>query len=163
MRRTIARHCCLRDPGFATTQSAYCRCSKPVESACPERKGVLLAHAVSTRTDNKIVREDDMAIPRDWMEGPHAEAHLDQKKYGRTLALHSLAVLPEYQSRGLGEMLMKAYIERIRTSGVADRIAMLTYDRLVPFYERFGFKNKGKSNVKFGGESWNDMVFNMQW
>lgn len=57
---------------------------------------------------------------------------------------------------------MKAYIQRIQRSGVADRIALLTYDRLVPFYERLGFENKGKSNVKFDGESWNDMVCIMQ-
>ena len=53
---------------------------------------------------------------------------------------------------------MLSYIQRIQSAGVADRIALLTYDRLVPFYERLGFEYRGKSKAQYGGGGWNDMV-----
>jgi len=51
-----------------------------------------------------------------------------------------------------------SYVQRMLEAEVADQIALLTYGRLVPFYEKMGFENRGKSKVKFGNEEWNDMV-----
>lgn len=77
---------------------------------------------------------------------------------GRTVCVHSLAVLPQFQGRGLGMLLMKAYIERIQTAAIADRLALLAHDELVPFYEKLGFRKVGKSEATFGGATWVDMV-----
>lgn len=77
---------------------------------------------------------------------------------GRTLALHSLAVLPDYQGLGVGKMLMKAYVQRMVEAEVADRIALLTYPKLVPWYEKFGFEKIGESKATHGGGGWIDMV-----
>ena len=46
----------------------------------------------------------------------------------------------------------------METSGIADRIALLAHDPLVKMYEGLGFESRGKSNVKFGGGGWNDLV-----
>ena len=99
-----------------------------------------------------------MALPPKWQSDPHADPHLGHKEEGRTICLHSLAVLPEYQNQGLGKTLVLSYIQRIQSAGVVDRIALLTYDRLVPFYERLGFEYRGKSKAQYGGGGWNDMV-----
>ena len=53
---------------------------------------------------------------------------------------------------------MLSYIQRIQSAGIVDRIALLTYDWLVPFYERLGFEYRGKSKAQYGGGGWNDMV-----
>ncbi|TKA68092.1 hypothetical protein B0A49_04041 [Cryomyces minteri] len=131
----------------------------PAYSGSPERKRVLLAHLVCTKSTHTTVRDQDMDYPKDWRAEPSAKPYLGHKESGRTVCVHSLAVLPGYQGRGYGSALMKSFVQRIETSGVADRIALLTYDRLVPFYEKLGFKNLGKSEATFGGVAWSDMVY----
>ena len=46
----------------------------------------------------------------------------------------------------------------METSGIADRIALLAHDHLVDMYEGMGFDGAGKSNVRFAGGGWNDLV-----
>ena len=55
-------------------------------------------------------------------------------------------------------MLMKSYMSRIEGAGIADRVALLAHNDLVPFYESLGFKKVGESEAKFGGGRWVDMV-----
>jgi len=55
-------------------------------------------------------------------------------------------------------MLLKSYIQRIESAGLADRIAIISHEPLVGFYESFGFESKGQSKVQFGGGGWTDMV-----
>lgn len=54
---------------------------------------------------------------------------------------------------------MKSYQQRMETSGIADRIALLAHDHLVEMYERMGFDGAGKSNVRFAGGGWNDLIY----
>lgn len=55
-------------------------------------------------------------------------------------------------------MLMKSYEQRMETSGIADRIALLAHDHLLGMYEGMGYENRGESDVKFGGGWWNNLV-----
>ena len=128
----------------------------------PDRKLILLGHVIVTKTDNPIVKDEDMAVPENWKEQSTIDTRVGHKEHGRTIAVHSLAVVPEYQKMGFGQMLVKGYIQRTQASGVADQIALITYEQLVPFYEKLGFQNKGKSDVQFGGEAWNNMVCSLQ-
>lgn len=101
-----------------------------------------------------------MEIPADWqgrstLRDGDAKGH---KENGRTLALHSLAVLPAFQNQGLGKIILKSYIQRMSTSGVADRVAILAHDGLVKYYEGVGYVPKGKSEATFGGGGWNSLV-----
>jgi GNAT superfamily N-acetyltransferase len=131
---------------------------------------VLLAHAISTKTTGDTVSDDDMALPPRWADASHApapaaaadaadDARLGHKEEGRTLCLHSLAVLPEYQGAGLGATLVKSYLQRMQAAEVADRVALLAEEKLVGFYEKLGFKNRGKSAATYGGGGWFDMVY----
>lgn len=53
---------------------------------------------------------------------------------------------------------MKSYEQRMETSGVADRIALVAHEHLVRMYERMGFVDKGRSPVTFGGGGWTSLV-----
>ena len=53
---------------------------------------------------------------------------------------------------------MKSYQQRMETSGIADRIALLAHDHLVEMYKSMGFEGKGKSDVRFAGGGWNSLV-----
>lgn len=53
---------------------------------------------------------------------------------------------------------MLAYIQRMETHGVADRIALIAHEELIPYYESLGFENKGKSEAQFGGGGWFALV-----
>lgn len=78
---------------------------------------------------------------------------------GGTICIHSLAVAPEFQKMGLGSVLMKSYIARMKDSKIADRLALLAHDHLVPFYTSLGFENMGPSVVTSHGGNWNNMVW----
>lgn len=100
-----------------------------------------------------------MKAPSQWRQHPLKEAHLGHKEHGRTVAIHSLCVLPDYQNCGLGNTILKAYTQRISSSEIADHISLLTYERLVPFYTEHQFTDDGKSKVQYGGGNWIDMSF----
>lgn len=80
------------------------------------------------------------------------------KEDGKTVAMHSLAVLPDFQGKGLGKTLVRAFLQRLEGQGVGERVALLSHEGLVPYYESLGFENKGQSQAAFGGGGWFDMV-----
>lgn len=132
----------------------------PVYSGAPSRKAVLIGHIIATKTTNATVTDNDMAIPSPDDSTP--DPSLGHKEAGRTICIHSLAVLPEYQKRGLGTTLMKAFLQRTESHGIADRAALIAHEHLIPYYERFGFVNKGESECNFGGGGWYDMVVDLE-
>lgn len=89
-------------------------------------KSVLLAHAVSTRGNSPVVTDTDMMFPENWRDTEASKGSpLGHQTNGRTLCLHSLAVVPEAQRMGIGTLVVKAYIRVMRESGICDRIALL--------------------------------------
>jgi len=130
--------------------------SAPVYSGAPQRKAVLLGHIVATKSTNRIVTDKDMMIPLP--DATQADPSIGHNEEGRTVCIHSLAVLPGYRKRGLGRTLMAAYLHRMETQGVVDRAALIAHANLIPFYESLGFKNLGPSECKFGGGGWYDLV-----
>lgn len=105
-------------------------------------------------TTGLTVTDKDMGIPSD----DPSDSSLGHKQHGRTVAIHSLAVLPDFQHKGLGSTLMKAYLDRLAKQDVADKAALIAHQEMIPYYEKFGFKNRGKSAAQFGGGGWFDMV-----
>ncbi|KAF3767683.1 hypothetical protein M406DRAFT_28466, partial [Cryphonectria parasitica EP155] len=142
---------------FATFDAAH-----PVETDRPDQaKSVLLAHIVATASNSNTVLDSDMEIPADWKtckgKDTGGKGHLEG---GHTVCLHTLAVSPKLQGCGLGKLVMKAFLQRMKNIGF-DRVALLCQDYLVGYYERFGYKHAGKSKVQFGGGGWHDMVFDL--
>ena len=104
------------------------------------------------------VTDESMGIAPNWKINPSNATIHGHREDGRTIAIHSLSVLPAFQGRGLGKTIMKSYQQRMETSGVADRISLLAHSHLVEMYEGLGFEGKGKSDVRFAGGGWNDLV-----
>lgn len=129
-----------------------------------EAKPELLGHIVSTRTPAPAVTDASMEVPPNWREkrsslaDPGDENTPGHQNEGRTICIHSLAVGKNHQGKGLGTILLKSYIQRIKDSKTADKIALLAHDHLVKFYTGVGFQNMGPSSCTFGGGGWNNMV-----
>ncbi|MCJ1314726.1 hypothetical protein MMC15_000038 [Xylographa vitiligo] len=151
------------------TQAAF-DAARPPDSSTPSHRAVLLGHVISTLTDAPAVTDASMEIPKDFP--PHPEhlpttspsstdsvEILGHRPLGRTIAIHSVCVLPTHQNLGLGKTLLKAYMQRMESSGIADRIALLAHPELVGWYVgKFGFEERGESKATFGGGGWREMV-----
>lgn len=130
-----------------------------------ENKQALIGHVIATWSPYTHITDGAMLMPKDWQSLPqeepvYAEGELvGNDRSGDTIAVHSVAILPEYQGKKIGRTLMRLYIQRLqKTPSHAKRVVLIAHDHLVPFYESVGFKNQGPSECKFGGGGWIDMV-----
>ena len=105
-----------------------------------------------------------MTVPPDWtskgstLAAPGEAEPLGHQDEGGTIALHSLAVGIKHQRKGLGTVLLKSFIQRIRESKIADQVALLAHDHLIGFYKGQGFRDMGPSDATFGEGGWRNMV-----
>lgn len=76
---------------------------------------------------------------------------------GTYQSIFGLDVIEEYRHNGLASRLMEAMIETARSQGRKGLI-LTCKDRLIGFYERFGYVNKGVSLSVHGGAVWYDMI-----
>lgn len=75
---------------------------------------------------------------------------------GKWLMLFGVATLPEYQHKGLASQLMEYVIEetkRQKRSG----IVLTCKEKLIRFYEKFGYVNEGVSDSVHGNAVWYQM------
>lgn len=76
---------------------------------------------------------------------------------GESLTVFGLDVLPDYQRQGIAAKLMNYYIETARKDG-RKRVILTCKERLVHYYEYFGFENNGVSESTHGGAQWFNMT-----
>ena len=80
---------------------------------------------------------------------------------GMWQSVFGLDVLPEYRRRGLAGRLMEAFLEAARQEG--RRGCILTCkERLIHYYEKFGYCTLGVSASVHGGAVWYDMKLDFQ-
>lgn len=72
-----------------------------------------------------------MEYPSDWRDRVSLSERQGHQEHGQTIAVHSLAALPEFKGRGLGKIVMRSYMQRMESSGIADRIVLLAHDHLI--------------------------------
>ncbi|CAM3057752.1 GNAT family N-acetyltransferase [Lactococcus hircilactis] len=72
----------------------------------------------------------------------------------------SLAVLEEYRKHKIATHLLEKLAEVDRENG-RKVISLTCLDSLIPYYEKHGFKNKGKSESKLAGETWYNMTYDL--
>ncbi|TVY57517.1 Polyamine N-acetyltransferase [Lachnellula suecica] len=149
---------CTVDPasGFKAETLAT---GKPIETS--RKNGavsVLLGHVVAAKTNDALATDVSMDYPKDWESKSPQPSAVGHHEAGRTIVLHSVAVLPGFQGRGIGQTLAKAYVQQMAGAGIADRLALIAHDHKVSWYEKLGFVNKGKSEAQFGGGGWYNLV-----
>ena len=76
---------------------------------------------------------------------------------GAYQSIFGLDVLPEYQRQGIAAKLMEQMIRDAKERGRKGLI-LTCKDRLIHYYEKFGYKNKGVSQSVHGGVVWYDML-----
>lgn len=81
------------------------------------------------------------------------------KKDGDILTVFGLVVLPEYQHKGVGHKLMRAYLEMAKKQG-KKAVILTCKEQKITFYESLGYENHGVANSEHGGAVWYDM---QQW
>ena len=76
---------------------------------------------------------------------------------GAYQSIFGLDVIEEYRHQGVASRLMEAMIERARSQGRRGLI-LTCKDRLIGYYETFGYVNMGNSKSVHGGAVWYDMI-----
>ncbi|WP_294578051.1 GNAT family N-acetyltransferase [uncultured Thomasclavelia sp.] len=76
---------------------------------------------------------------------------------GKWQMIFGLDVLPEYRQQGLAAQLIEQMIEQARKEG-RKGLVLTCKDKLIHYYEKFGFKNRGISQSVHGGAIWYDML-----
>lgn len=79
------------------------------------------------------------------------------KADGAYQSVFGLDVIPEYRNRGVAALLMEHLIEDARGKGRKGLI-LTCKDRLIHYYEKFGYENLGVSQSVHGGAVWYDML-----
>ncbi|MEY8396125.1 GNAT family N-acetyltransferase [Lachnospiraceae bacterium 45-P1] len=76
-------------------------------------------------------------------------------------SIFGLDVLPEYRCRGIAADLMNHFIADARNKGRKGLI-LTCKDHLIPYYEKFGYRNLGVSASVHGGAVWYDMLLEFE-
>lgn len=71
--------------------------------------------------------------------------------------IFGLDVIPDYRNQGIAAQLMNHMIEVSRLDG-RKGIILTCKEKLIHYYSKFGYVNKGISNSTHGGTKWYDMI-----
>lgn len=101
--------------------------ARPIETGrTDDSKNVMFAQVIATLGKHAFVTDDDILLPEDWRDAQTSQgSSFGHQPSGRTICLHSFCVCPETRGIGLGKSAMKAYIQMMNQSDVADRIALI--------------------------------------
>ncbi|EJO5347616.1 GNAT family N-acetyltransferase [Clostridium botulinum] len=78
-------------------------------------------------------------------------------KEGHYQAIFGLDVIPEYRNKGVAAKLMNYMIE-VSRSKARKGIILTCKNKLIDYYKKFGYVNKGISKSVHGGAQWYDMI-----
>jgi len=83
------------------------------------------------------------------------KASLHDEK-GKWQMLFGVETVPEYRGRGCAGLLIRRVIEDAKKQGRTG-IVLTCREKLISFYEKFGFRDEGISGSVHGGGIWHDM------
>lgn len=108
-------------------------------------------------TDGKIVGFINGCISNeDTIQDEAYESVRYHDPYGKYQMVFGLDVLPDYQHQGIAQRLMDHLIKTAKDRGQLG-VVLTCKERLIGFYEQFGFVNAGKSASTHGNVTWYDM------
>lgn len=79
------------------------------------------------------------------------------EKDGAFQSIFGLDVVPEYRRQGIAAALMNHMIQETQKRGKRGLI-LTCKEHLIPYYEKFGYRNLGVSGSVHGGAVWYDMI-----
>ena len=109
-----------------------------------EDDGTLVSFVNGLVTDEPILR-DEM----------YADASL-HNEHGVWQMVFGVNTLPQYRRRGLAGQVLERVIADARAQGRKGCV-LTCKDKLIHYYEKFGFQNEGVSASTHGGVVWYDM------
>ncbi|KAI0300098.1 hypothetical protein B0F90DRAFT_1817702 [Multifurca ochricompacta] len=71
-----------------------------------------------------------------------------------TVLIHGVCVASDSRRRGIASALLAEYQRRLEAAGSYERALLIAHEDKLGFYERFGFKSRGLSNISFAGVTW---------
>ncbi len=75
---------------------------------------------------------------------------------GKNMVVFALAVLPEFQKRGIARRLMSRFVEEARQRK-KENVFLMCKHHLIAYYEGMGFIDAGLSRSTHGGAEWHEM------
>jgi ribosomal protein S18 acetylase RimI-like enzyme len=72
------------------------------------------------------------------------------------MVVFALAVLPEYQKRGIARQLMARFVEEAYLCK-KENVLLMCKQHLIAYYESMGFAHVGLSKSTHGGAAWHEM------
>uniref|UniRef100_A0A8D1WGZ7 Serotonin N-acetyltransferase n=1 Tax=Sus scrofa TaxID=9823 RepID=A0A8D1WGZ7_PIG len=120
---------------------------------CPELsmgwflEGRLLAFIIGSLWDKERITQESLTLHRPG---------------GRTAHLHLLAVHRAFRQQGKGSVLLWRYLHHLGSQPAVRRAVFMCEARLVPFYQRFGFRPVGPSAVSIGSVVFTEMQCSMR-
>ena len=75
---------------------------------------------------------------------------------GKNMVVFALAVLPEFQKRGIAHQLMTQFVDEARQRE-KENVLLLCKQHLIEYYESMGFTHMGLSKSTHGGAEWHEM------
>ena len=94
----------------------------------------------------------------------HDELFSDARQHnpeGDYQAIFGLDVLPEYRKQGIAAKLIEHLIEESRLNS-RKGVILTCKEKLIHYYSKFGFENKGISESQHGDSVWYDMILHMR-
>lgn len=114
-----------------------------------ETEGTIIGFINGCATDSKTIHDEMYE---------DAACH---KPDGAYQSVFGLDVLPEYRRQGIAAALMNHMIADAENKGRKGMI-LTCKDRLIHYYESFGYKNMGVSGSVHGGAVWYDMILEFE-
>ncbi len=109
-----------------------------------EDEGKIIAYVNGMSTNEPILRDEMFE-----------DASLHQKD-GKWQMIFSVSTRPEYRNRGVAQAILNQVIVEAKENN-RKGLVLTCKDRLVHYYEKFGFVNEGISSSTHGGVIWYDM------
>ncbi|GEQ72693.1 hypothetical protein JCM33374_g6380 [Metschnikowia sp. JCM 33374] len=125
----------------------------PVKSSVV--KETLIGHILATKIYSDKITNGSMELPSN---EDRTRGHIEQS---RSIGLHGLVIDPKWQGKNLGTLLVHDYIQKLSNQDLGSRVVIIAHKELVPFYEKIGFVNHGKSSCDFASEVWYDLSIDL--
>jgi ribosomal protein S18 acetylase RimI-like enzyme len=109
-----------------------------------EREGRVVGMLNSAATDKGDISDEELKQ----LIGHDAE--------GKNMVIFALAVLPEFQKRGIARQLMARFMEEAHRCQ-KEKVLLMCKRHLIAYYESMGFTHAGLSRSTHGGAEWHEM------